>query len=121
MQVIMSSHDPTPITRLNGLRVLIVEDEAMVAILLEDILADCGCAVIGRAFSVEEAIALTRSERQIGAAILDVNLRGSPIYPVAEVLAARGIPFAFASGYGAEGLDEKWRDRLSLPKPFTSQ
>lgn len=98
---------------------LIVEDEALVSMMLEDILQDLGCERIGPAFSLKHALELAESEVVLDVAILDVNLRGMPIYPVAEVLARRNIPFVFATGYGREGLDEGWRDRPSLQKPFT--
>ena len=57
---------------------------------------------------------------RIDFAILDVNLGGQPIFPVAEALSRRGTPFAFATGYGAAGLPEQWRDRLTLQKPFST-
>lgn len=117
----MSSLEPSPNEKLNGVRVLIVEDEPLVAILLEDMLGEFGCEIAGPAYSLEEAIAAARSEDPVDLAILDVNLRGAPVYPVAEVLVERSIRFVFASGYGTEGVDEKWRDWLSLPKPFTAQ
>jgi CheY-like chemotaxis protein len=116
----MSSLEPPPNEQLNGLRVLIVEDEPLVAILLEDMLGEFGCEIAGPAYSLEEAVAAARSEERIDVAILDVNLRGAPVYPVAEVLVERNVRFVFASGYGTEGVDEKWRDWLSLPKPFTA-
>jgi CheY-like chemotaxis protein len=117
----MSSLETSHSEKLVGLRVLIVEDEPLVAILLQDILDEFGCEIAGPAYSLEEAVAAARTEERINLAILDVNLRGAPVYPVAEVLVERGIRFVFASGYGTEGVDEKWRDRLSLPKPFTAQ
>lgn len=88
---------------LKGLRVLIIEDESMVTMLIEDTLADLGCAVVGSASRLDEAMAKA-SSLECNAAILDVNLNGSHTYAVADVLAARGIPFIFATGYGAAGL-----------------
>jgi CheY-like chemotaxis protein len=108
-------------SRLNGLRVLVVEDEAMVSMLLEDILGEFGCEVVGPAFSLQQATSLASSEPALGAAILDVNLRGAPIYPVAAILAQRSVPFVFATGYGPEGLDESWRGRPKLQKPFSAE
>lgn len=102
---------------LNGLRVLVVEDEMLVSMLVEDMLADFGCSVVGPAPDFDEAMALARSS-EIDAALLDVNLAGRPIFPVADVLRARGVPFAFASGYGQAGLAESHRDAPVLQKPF---
>ena len=105
---------------LDGYRVLIVEDEALVSMLLEDMLADHGCEVAGTASRIGQALDLLADPDVVfGAAILDVNLGGEPIFPVAEALAARGAPFVFATGYGAGGLPEHWRDRPTLQKPFS--
>jgi CheY-like chemotaxis protein len=84
---------------LAGKRVLIVEDEALVAMLLEEILGDCGCQLVGPVGTVPAALAAVQSER-FDAAVLDVNLAGESAYPVAEVLDRRQIPFLFLSGYG---------------------
>jgi CheY-like chemotaxis protein len=105
-----------------GLRVLVVEDEALVAMLLEDMLADHGCEVAATASRIAQALALVADPAlAFDAAILDVNLGGDPIFPVAEALAARGAPFVFATGYGAGGLPESWRSRPTLQKPFSHQ
>lgn len=106
---------------LLGVRVLIVEDEAMVSMLLEDILGEFGCEVVGPAFSLPQAMSLANEAMGLGAAILDVNLRGTPIYPVAEILAQRGVPFVFATGYGPDGVAESWRSRPKLQKPFSAE
>ena len=102
---------------LNGLRVLVVEDEMMVSMLIEDMLTDLGCIVVGPAARLDEAIALTESE-QIDCAVLDVNLGGQPIFPLADILRAKGAPFAFATGYGDAGLREVDRGSPVLQKPF---
>jgi CheY-like chemotaxis protein len=100
-------------------RVLIVEDEALVAMLLEDMLIDAGYAVWGTASAIQQALEfVSDSVADFDVAILDVNLRGKPIFPVAEALAAAGKPFVFATGYGAGSLPETWRDRPTLQKPF---
>lgn len=104
-------------TRLSQRRVLLVEDEMMVAMLVEDMLSDFGCEVIGPAARLEEAVRLA-SEGRIDVAILDVNLNGQETYPVADVLAGRGVPFVFATGYGAGSLRDGYRDRPTLQKPF---
>jgi CheY-like chemotaxis protein len=102
---------------LNGLRILVVEDEMLVSMLLEDMLADFGCSVVGPAPSLSEAMPLA-TDAQIDAAVLDVNLGGDPIFPVADALKARGVPFVFASGYGQSGLTEAHRGAPVLQKPF---
>jgi len=107
---------------LTGLKVLVVEDEALVSMLLEDMLADHGCEVAATASRLSQAMELVSDEKvAFDAAILDVNLGGDAIFPVAEVLAARGAPFVFATGYGAGGLPESWRDRPTLQKPFNQR
>lgn len=100
-----------------GLRVLVVEDESIVTMLIEDTLLDLGCEIAGIASRFDEALEKARS-LDIDAAILDVNLNGDKTFPIAELLAGRGIPFVFATGYGAAGLPEKFRDAPILAKPF---
>lgn len=102
---------------LQGLRVLVVEDEMLVSMLVEDMLSDFGCTVVGPAPDFDNAMQLA-STAEIDAALLDVNLAGRPIFPVADALRARGVPFAFASGYGAAGLAPEYRDTPVLQKPF---
>ena len=94
-----------------------VEDEIIVAWLLEDMLADLGCAVVGPAASINQALAMIDTEA-IDAAVLDVNLNGQMSYPIADALAARGVPFAFSSGYHKDRLLERYRTVPSLQKPF---
>src|SRR3954465_7487143 len=100
-----------------GLRVLVVEDEMMVSMLIEDMLSELGCTVVGPAARLDEAIALVK-EREIDCAVLDVNLGGQPIFPLADLLRERGAPFAFATGYGDAGLREVDRGSPVLQKPF---
>jgi DNA-binding response OmpR family regulator len=100
-----------------GLRILLVEDETMVALLLEDMLSELGHAVVGPVASLGKAMEMARDEA-VDLAILDVNLDGKEAYPVAEALAARGIPFVFATGYGKGSLRAPYRDRVTLSKPF---
>ena len=102
---------------LSGLRVLVVEDEMMVSMLIEDMLTDLGCIVVGPVARLDEAIALAESE-QIDCAVLDVNLGGQPIFPLADILRAKGAPFAFATGYGDAGLRDVDKGSLVLQKPF---
>jgi len=100
-------------------RVLIVEDEALVAMLLEDMLIDAGYVVAGTVSAIQQALEFVAdAPEDFDVAILDVNLRGKPIFPVAEALVAAGKPFVFATGYGAGSLPETWRNRPTLQKPF---
>jgi CheY-like chemotaxis protein len=104
-------------TRLSGRRILIVEDEALVAMLVEDALLDVGATVIGPAATVAEAMQLLESEMP-HAAVLDINLSGESSSPVADLLAARGIPFLVASGYGSDGVPPGHEDAPVLAKPY---
>ena len=100
-------------------RVLIVEDETLVAMLLEDMLDDAGHTVAHCASNLPQALDFIETKAsEFDFAILDVNLGGQPIFPVAEALQARGKPFAFATGYGPAGLPDAWRNRPTLSKPF---
>ena len=107
----------TDASPLDGLRVLVVEDEMMVSMLIEDMLADMGCKVVGPASRLEEALDLAKIA-DIDCAVLDVNLGGQPIFPVADVLRERGAPFAFATGYGDAGLRDVDKGTPVLQKPF---
>ena len=104
-------------TTLDGVKVLVVEDEAIVAMLLEQMLEDLGCTVAGAASQLSTAINLV-SGTDADIAILDMNLAGDRVDPVARILAERAVPFVFASGYGEDGLTAEWRGRPVLPKPF---
>lgn len=99
-------------------RVYIVEDEALVAMLIEDMVTALGHEVVGMAKSLDEAVSTAR-ELDCDLAILDINLNGQKSFPVAQALADRGIPFLFASGYGAAGLEQGFLDRPILSKPFS--
>lgn len=103
-----------------GLRILLAEDEMLVAMMLEDMLNDLGCTVVGPANRLPKALRLA-TEEAIDVAILDVNLAGEEIYPVAEALAGRGIPFVFVTGYGSAGLRESFSHVATLQKPFQPQ
>lgn len=102
---------------LAGLRVLIIEDESMIAMMIEDTLAVLGCTVVGVASRLKEAMSKI-SSLSFDVVILDVNLNGSQTYPVAEALAGRAIPFVLATGYGAGGVPEAFRGVPILAKPF---
>jgi CheY-like chemotaxis protein len=98
-------------------RVLIVEDEMMIRMLLEDMLGELGYTVAAEVGRIDEALGAIKTG-DFDVAILDVNLNGENTAPVAEALAARGVPFVFATGYGEHGLPEAFRDRPTLKKPF---
>ena len=102
------------------LRVLLVEDEIMVALLLEEMLADLGHEVVGPVARLDKAVAMAQQEA-LDVAILDVNLNGQEVFPVAAALTARGIPFFFVTGYGRSGLRAPYADHPSLQKPFRRQ
>jgi CheY-like chemotaxis protein len=108
---------PQPAAALRAKRILVVEDELMIRMLLEDMLAELGCTVAAAAARLDEALELAQTA-DFDIAILDVNLGGQPIMPVADILAARGTPFVFATGYGERGLPNNHRDRPALKKPF---
>ena len=100
-----------------GLRVFVVEDEAMIRLMVLDMLEELGCRVAAEAGDVEEAAKRARSA-DFDLAILDVNVRGKLITPVAELIKARWRPIIFATGYGSEGWPEEFRDFPALSKPF---
>jgi len=102
---------------LTGRRILLVEDEALVAMLIEEALSNAGAAMIGPFSAVGPALAAILAERP-ELAILDLNLAGESSLPVADDLVARGVPIVFASGYGAAGLPPRYRQRPMLAKPF---
>jgi CheY-like chemotaxis protein len=102
---------------LSGLRVLVVEDEMMVLMLIEDMLSDLGCESVATAASVDQALALM--DRQVfDVAMLDVNLNGEKSYPVADALVARHVPFVFATGYSDRVTREGYPEQPVLKKPF---
>lgn len=101
-----------------GRRVLVVEDEMTIALVIEEMLLDLGAQVIGPESRLGAALQLA-GEASLDAAILDVNIRGGNSYPVADVLAKRGIPFIFCSGYNEWALEERHRDRPRLMKPYS--
>ena len=108
---------PSPDAAPAGRRILVVEDEMLIGMLLEDMLADLGHQVVAVVPRLNEAMAAVEREA-FDLAILDVHLNGQPVFPVAETLAKKGIPFAFATGYGERGLPQEYRSRPILQKPF---
>jgi DNA-binding response OmpR family regulator len=105
-------------TALHGRRILVVEDEELIAMLIEETLIDQGCMVIGPAATLAAALALARDEA-IDAAVLDVNLAGARTDAVADLLATRGIPFLFATGYGDRATSSAHAKAPVIGKPFT--
>jgi len=104
---------------LQGRRVLVIEDESLVAMLLETILEDMGCTVVGPESNIDDGLIAATTEASLDAALLDVNVAGREVFPVAEALRARGVPFVFSTGYGEAGLPEHWRGNPTIQKPFT--
>lgn len=98
-------------------RILVVEDEMMVAMGLEMALEDAGYQVVGPFGRLDQALKAARSE-QMDMALLDVNVRGDEVFPVARILSARGIPYAFLTGYGRESLPAEFLSGCVLSKPF---
>ena len=114
----MSSGEPKATAA--ALRVLIVEDETMIAMLVEDMLAELGHATVAIASNLEEAARLA-AEADFDAALLDVNLSGKTVDPIANTLAQRGIPFAFTTGIDQRGIPQAYRDRVTLQKPYVME
>jgi DNA-binding response OmpR family regulator len=98
-------------------RILIVEDDTMIALMVEDFLKELGWDVVGWAGGTEQALAMAR-DADIDAAVLDVNLHGQNTFAVADRLSARRIPFVFATGYGADGVADRFGGVPTLTKPF---
>ena len=105
-------------TPLAGLDVLLVEDESMVSILLEDMLLELGAGSVRHANRLEAGFTLAAAKTP-GLAVLDVNLAGQAIFPLAEKLTQDGIPILFITGYGREGLSAAWHSHEVLQKPLT--
>jgi CheY-like chemotaxis protein len=99
-------------------RILVVEDEAIIAILVGDMVLDFGSEVVGPAAKMDEALRLA-AQADLDAAILDVNVGGAVVFPVADVVRSRGLPIIFATGYGSGGLPPRFRNDPVLAKPFS--
>lgn len=102
---------------LVGKRGLVVEDEVLIAMVLEEMLRDAGCLVIGPVSRVDKAIEVARAAR-LDLALLDVNLAGKKVFPVAEVLVERNVPFVFVTSYARGLLPATYVDRPIVAKPF---
>lgn len=105
---------------LAGKRVLVVEDEMLVSLLVEDVLSDAGCIVIGPFARLAPALVAARTE-MVDVALLDVNIANEKVFPVAYVLEERGIPFLFVTGYGDSALPKDHPDWEACSKPFQTQ
>jgi DNA-binding response OmpR family regulator len=109
------------IEKFQGVRVLLVEDDVMICLLFEDMLLELGCEIIGPAGDVRRATDLARSHEGIDVAILDVHLAGQLVFPVADILTERGVPFLFATGLGVGGLPVEWQGHPTVQKPMSMQ
>ena len=104
-------------TGLSGRSVFLVEDEVMIRMMVADMLEELGYKIAAEAGDISEAMRLAQAT-EFDIAILDVNVNGKVISPVADIIKAKGCPFIFATGYGSSGLPEEYRDRPALQKPF---
>lgn len=102
---------------LSGKRVLLVDDEFLLTLQVEDLLHALGCGVVGPYGELHAALAGSR-QLDFDLAILDVNLNGTMVYPLADELTARGIPFILLTGYGRSSLPERFQDAPRLSKPY---
>jgi DNA-binding response OmpR family regulator len=102
---------------LSGRRVLVVEDELLILMMIEDMLADLGCEAVTTAATVDKAVALIDAQI-FDVAMLDMNLNGNTSHPVAEALVARGVPFFYSTGNTDLETRVGYRDRPALKKPF---
>jgi CheY-like chemotaxis protein len=105
---------------LAGRRILAVEDDMLIRLTLEDMLAELGCVSVSTAGTIYQALGLIDLQ-VFDAATLDVNLAGVSSYAVADALTARGVPFVFTTGYGAHFLSDGYRERPILKKPFVCE
>jgi DNA-binding NtrC family response regulator len=101
-------------------RILIVEDEYLIRLLLEDMVAELGYEVAAIAANIDDGKAQA-SKAEVDLAILDVNIDGVQVFPVAEILKGRNLPYVFITGYGQQGLPEQYRQTPTLQKPFQMQ
>jgi CheY-like chemotaxis protein len=107
---------------LQGQRIMVVEDDYLVALALSSVLEEAGASVVGPVSRVQEAVTLVEEGReQIDVAILDVDLDGEKSYAVADALVSRHIRFIFATGYGADAVDRQYRQYPRCQKPFDHQ
>jgi CheY-like chemotaxis protein len=103
---------------LSGKRILIVEDSPVVAPFTADLLGELGCEAVGPAPNMAAARELVEAAA-FDAALMDVHIRGERVFPLCEMLEARGVPFVLTSGYADWSMPEKWQQRPRLQKPYT--
>ncbi|MFC4173923.1 response regulator [Microvirga sp. GCM10011540] len=103
-----------------GHRILLVEDEVMISMLIEDMVLDLGHAVIGPAVKIDDAMFLAR-RADFDLAVLDISIGGTAVYPIADILRSRGIPFIFVTGYDKKALPPRFEGSRILSKPFSDQ
>jgi CheY-like chemotaxis protein len=104
---------------LSGCRVLVIEDEMLILMMIEDMLADLGCETVTSATTIDQAIALINGQ-VFDAAMLDMNLDGSNSRAVADALAARGVPFVFSTGNSVHDIWDGYNGHAVLRKPFSN-
>ncbi len=105
---------------LAGRRILVVEDEVMISWMLENTLTTFGCVIVGPAARLKQAMEIVSTAAAIDAAVLDVNLDGEKSYPIADALAARGVPFVFSTGYQRDRLLDGYKTCPIIQKPYHS-
>ncbi|NKF21001.1 response regulator [Solimonas marina] len=105
---------------LLGKRVLVVEDEPLIGMLLEELLRIFGAQIVGPATHLDQALRMARFEG-VDAAVLDINVDGELSYPVADVLRERGVPFVFATGYGRGTLSASYAETTLIEKPYRAE
>ena len=103
---------------LKGAKVLVLEDETLVSMMVEGMLMDLGCEIVGPFSRLDQALNAVKEGVEFDLALLDVNLGGERSFPLAEVLSEKNIPFVFTTGYDESGMPDQWRGRPSLRKPF---
>ena len=111
----------TDASAFTGRRILVVEDDMLIAIMIEDMLLDLGCTVAGPANTLSEAMALADRDRGIETAMLDIDLNGVPVFPVADILRARGVPIVYTTGFGEAAIPTEDRGCAVLHKPFRAK
>ena len=105
---------------LEGRRVLVVEDDYLISLLFDEMLTSAGCVVVGPLPRLVDALEAAAKE-SCDAAVLDVNLGGAHVYPVAEILAERNVPFVFVTGYAGEALPREYAEQARIGKPFKGE
>ena len=106
---------------LQGKKILVVEDEAIIGMYTEDTLVDAGALVLGPVATLKEAFAVLDTARDLDAVALDLNLNGDSSGPLADALAERELPFIMLTGYDTKGIPEGHRDRPLVGKPYNSK